>query len=222
VHAERYAANTVHHAGPSLAVLRDFAELCADDMAVDVATGTGSTAFALARHVAQVIGIDVAFEMIEQGPARAAREEISKVRCLDGSAEQIPLADGASTLVTSMHASHHFHACRIFSLRCVAYSRPRDGLCSPTKSHRTPQCTTGWTAGSVGTIHPMSGNGRWKNGTLTRRQPGTWHPAKRLYCIVLSLSGRRELQDVQQILSLHCVRMRAGEQGSSARNGIGV
>jgi ubiquinone/menaquinone biosynthesis C-methylase UbiE len=113
-HAERYAASTVHHAGPSLAVLRKFAEPCAADVAVDVATGTGSTAFALAPHVAQVIGIDVASKMLEQGRARAAREGISNVRFLDGSAEDIPLADGASTLVTSRHAPHHFHDMRRF------------------------------------------------------------------------------------------------------------
>lgn len=113
-HAERYAASAVHHAGPSLAVLHKFAEPCAADVAVDVATGTGGTAFALAPHVAQVIGIDVASKMLEQGRARAAWEGISNVRFLAGSAKDIPLADGTSTLVTSRHAPHHFHDVRRF------------------------------------------------------------------------------------------------------------
>jgi ubiquinone/menaquinone biosynthesis C-methylase UbiE len=108
-HAERYAASTVHHAGPSLAVLRAFAEPCVHDVAVDVATGTGSTAFALAPHVARVIGIDVASKMLEQGRARADREGFANVQFLAGSAEEIPLADGACSLVTSRHAPHHFH-----------------------------------------------------------------------------------------------------------------
>lgn len=112
--AERYAASTVHHAGPSLAVLCEFAEPCATEVAVDVATGTGSTAFALAPHVAQVIGIDVASRMLEHGRARAAREGISNVHFLEGSAEDIPLADGTSSLVTSRHAPHHFHDVRRF------------------------------------------------------------------------------------------------------------
>jgi len=107
--AERYAASAVHHAGPSLPVLRAFAEPTGYDRVLDVATGTGSTAISLAPHVNSVIGIDVASKMLEQGRQRAARDGITNVSFLEGSAEALPFDDGAFTLVTSRHAPHHFH-----------------------------------------------------------------------------------------------------------------
>jgi ubiquinone/menaquinone biosynthesis C-methylase UbiE len=108
-HAERYAASKVHHAGPSLAVLRAFAEPQSLDLVLDVATGTGSTAFSLAPHVGRVIGIDVASKMLEQARARAHSEGFTNIEFIDGSAEEIPLGDRTCTLVTSRHAPHHFH-----------------------------------------------------------------------------------------------------------------
>ena len=95
--AERYAASAVHHAGPSLPVLRAFAEPTGHDRVLDVATGTGSTAISLAPHVNSVMGIDVASRMLEQGRDRAARDGITNVSFLEGSAEALPFDDGAFT-----------------------------------------------------------------------------------------------------------------------------
>ncbi|MBV8225435.1 MAG: hypothetical protein JO232_09640, partial [Verrucomicrobia bacterium] len=49
--AEKYAASEVHRAGPSLPVLLTLASPQESDEALDVATGTGHTALAVARRV---------------------------------------------------------------------------------------------------------------------------------------------------------------------------
>ncbi|THF83628.1 methyltransferase domain-containing protein [Deinococcus sp. KSM4-11] len=107
-HADKYAASEVHRFGASLPVLLDFAAPTLDDVALDVATGTGNTALALAPHVAQMTGLDLAEGMLAHARDRAAREGIANADFIVGSAESIPFPDAAFTLVTSRHAPHHF------------------------------------------------------------------------------------------------------------------
>jgi ubiquinone/menaquinone biosynthesis C-methylase UbiE len=49
--AERYSQSPVHRAGASLPVLLELAEPKISDLVLDVATGPGNTAFALADSV---------------------------------------------------------------------------------------------------------------------------------------------------------------------------
>jgi ubiquinone/menaquinone biosynthesis C-methylase UbiE len=107
--ADKYAVSDVHRAGPSLPVLLVLAQAVHTDQSLDVATGTGHTALAVARFVAKTIGIDIAPKMLEQARRLAAEQAISNCTFMEGSAEKIPLADGVFTLVTARHAPHHFH-----------------------------------------------------------------------------------------------------------------
>jgi len=79
------------------------------DQALDVATGTGNTALALAPLVLRVIGLDVASAMLDQARARAQAEKIENAEFVSGSAEEIPFPDAEFSLVVSRHAPHHFH-----------------------------------------------------------------------------------------------------------------
>ncbi len=106
--AEKYATSHVHKFGPSLPVLLELAVPIPSDTALDVATGTGNTALALAPHVSSVIGLDMAAKMLEQGQKRALEEGITNASFLEGSAEDLPFPDSSFTLVTSRHAPHHF------------------------------------------------------------------------------------------------------------------
>jgi ubiquinone/menaquinone biosynthesis C-methylase UbiE len=106
--AEKYATSHVHKFGPSLPVLLELAAPNAGDIALDVATGTGNTALAIAPHVSSVIGLDMASKMLEQGQKRALEEGHTNASFLEGSAEDLPFPDGSFTLVTSRHAPHHF------------------------------------------------------------------------------------------------------------------
>lgn len=106
--ADRYAASEVHRAGASLPVLLGYAAPNPQDVALDVATGTGNTALALAPLVREVTGLDLAPKMLAHARARAAAEGHANARFVEGSAEALPFGDGSFTLVTSRHAPHHF------------------------------------------------------------------------------------------------------------------
>jgi ubiquinone/menaquinone biosynthesis C-methylase UbiE len=112
--ADKYASSDVHRAGPSLPVLLEFARPIPSDESLDVATGTGHTALAVARLVARTVGIDIAPRMLEQARRLAAEMAIPNCQFMEGSAEKIPLEDGRFTLVTARHAPHHFHHARLF------------------------------------------------------------------------------------------------------------
>jgi ubiquinone/menaquinone biosynthesis C-methylase UbiE len=74
--AAKYATSDVHRAGPSLPVLLKLAEPARNDQSLDVATGTGHTALAVARLVAKTIGIDIAPKMLEQARRLAVEKGI--------------------------------------------------------------------------------------------------------------------------------------------------
>lgn len=98
----------MHRSGPSLAKLVEYCEPRGSDKVLDVATGTGHTALALARQVAEVIGIDLAERMLEQARLLAQEQRINNVRFLAASAEHIPFQDRTFDLITSRLAPHHF------------------------------------------------------------------------------------------------------------------
>ena len=106
--AERYATSHVHKFGPSLPVLLELAVPIPSDIVLDVATGTGNTALAIAPHVSSVIGLDMAVKMLERGQKRALEEGITNAQFLEGSAEDLPFPEASFTLIASRHAPHHF------------------------------------------------------------------------------------------------------------------
>lgn len=106
--AEKYAASAVHRFGASLPVLLELAAPQPTDEVLDVATGTGNTALALAPYVARVVGLDVSPGMLEQARQRVEREGFGNASFAEGAAEHLPFADASFTLVTSRHAPHHF------------------------------------------------------------------------------------------------------------------
>jgi ubiquinone/menaquinone biosynthesis C-methylase UbiE len=112
--AEKYATSHVHKSGPSLPVLLELARPEAADQALDIATGTGHTAIAVAPYVRKVTGIDIAPKMLEQARRLATEQQCVNCEFIDGSAEKLPLGDGEFTLVTSRHAPHHFRNVNLF------------------------------------------------------------------------------------------------------------
>ena len=107
--AALYATSPVHRYGPSLPVLVEMAAPNPVDLVLDVATGTGNTALALAPLVLRVTGLDVASAMLDQARGRAQAEKIQNAKFVSGSAEEIPFPDAEFSLVVSRHAPHHFH-----------------------------------------------------------------------------------------------------------------
>jgi ubiquinone/menaquinone biosynthesis C-methylase UbiE len=114
--ASKYATSQVHKSGPSLPVLIDLAAPTENDIALDIATGTGHTSIALAPFVKTVTGLDLTPRMLEEARRLAAESELTNTSFVEGSAEALPFPASTFSLVTSRHAPHHFrHADRFLS-----------------------------------------------------------------------------------------------------------
>ena len=76
-------------------------EIKPGDRVLDVACGTGNTAIPAARAGANVTGVDIATNLLEQGRARAEAEGV-KVQFDEGDAENLPYKDGEFDVVVTM------------------------------------------------------------------------------------------------------------------------
>ncbi len=68
---------------------------------LDVATGTGNLALPLARKGADVTGVDIAANLLEQARQRAAAENLA-VRFDEGDAEELPYPDASFDMAVTM------------------------------------------------------------------------------------------------------------------------
>ena len=106
------AANYAHakfHSSPE--GLREVVELARPqlgDLALDVATGTGHVALALAPHVRRVYGLDLTREMLDQARRVTAERDLMNVEWVIGDAVRLPFADETFDLYTVRAAPHHF------------------------------------------------------------------------------------------------------------------
>jgi len=82
--------------------------MSADSSVLDVATGTGEFARALAPHVAGVIGLDATDAMMERGKAFIRERGIENIEFRRGIVEDLPFADESFDIVASRYAFHHF------------------------------------------------------------------------------------------------------------------
>ena len=106
--AAAYVASTGHAGGDDLERLLAWVRACRPGRALDVATGGGHTALALAGVAREVVAFDLTEPML-----RAAREFIrsrgsTNVAFVLGDVEALPFRDGAFDAVTCRIAAHHF------------------------------------------------------------------------------------------------------------------
>lgn len=108
-HAHAYATSASHAAGRDLARLVELVTAGGGTQAVDVGTGTGHTAIALARAGIHVTGVDPTPAMLVEAKRLAAAEQVAdRVVWVTGMAESLPVADGSADIVTCRRAAHHF------------------------------------------------------------------------------------------------------------------
>ncbi len=79
-----------------------------DAVALDVGTGPGHTAFALAPHVARVIATDITPEMLAEGRRMKDEGGIENVEFREADAHDLPFEDATFNVVTCRRAAHHF------------------------------------------------------------------------------------------------------------------
>ncbi len=79
-----------------------------DAEALDIATGTGEFARALAPHVAKVVGLDATDAMIERGRTFIEQAGIENISFEKGLVQELPFEDETFDIVSSRYAFHHF------------------------------------------------------------------------------------------------------------------
>jgi ubiquinone/menaquinone biosynthesis C-methylase UbiE len=107
---ERFAATAkgvASHALEQVALVREqvrsFVPLRGDERALDVGTGAGTLALALAPLVQEVVGVDLVPELLDA----ARREAPANATFVQGDATALPVADTSFDLVCSRRTLHH-------------------------------------------------------------------------------------------------------------------
>lgn len=89
-----------------VARLKADADLSYDAQVLDLATGPGRLALALAPSLCQVVAVDVEIEMLEEGKCVARRKGVANIRWVHSRAEDLTVAPGTVDLVTIGEAFH--------------------------------------------------------------------------------------------------------------------
>jgi ubiquinone/menaquinone biosynthesis C-methylase UbiE len=106
--ADAYANSEVHAKGESLPLLVDLVKPQKSWRALDVGTGAGHTAMAIAPRVAQMIATDITEEMLLKTCELAKARGIANLSVGIADAESLPFDDASFDLVTCRIALHHF------------------------------------------------------------------------------------------------------------------
>ena len=105
--AAAYATSAVHAAGPDLALLREAAALTGVERVLDLGSGPGHTALALATSAAHVTGVDVTPEMVVLARDLARQRGVTNVRFEEADVAALPFAGSSFDVVASRFAGHH-------------------------------------------------------------------------------------------------------------------
>jgi ubiquinone/menaquinone biosynthesis C-methylase UbiE len=123
-YAASYVASAHHAAGPDLQRLVRLAGHHPSWQALDIATGGGHTALAIAPHVARVIATDLTEPMLEAARRFILSRGVANVEFRLADAEDLPFAAGSFDLVTCRIAAHHFPDPGLFCAEVLRVLRP--------------------------------------------------------------------------------------------------
>jgi ubiquinone/menaquinone biosynthesis C-methylase UbiE len=105
--ADDYRTSAPHASGPDLELLLAWLDPQPAERALDVATGGGHTALALARTGADVDACDLTPEMLAAASALLAEHDCT-AKFVVGEADALPYPDATFDIVTCRIAAHHF------------------------------------------------------------------------------------------------------------------
>jgi ubiquinone/menaquinone biosynthesis C-methylase UbiE len=123
--AQAYVESAYHAQGSDLARLLELADPQPSDHALDIATGGGHTARALAPHVTHVIASDLTSTMLA---AARTFQGVENVAYVIADAERLPFLDASFELVTVRAAPHHYPDLRAATQEMARVLRPEGRL----------------------------------------------------------------------------------------------
>ena len=123
-HAQNYVSSPDHSKGDSLDRLLSVVQPQPDWRVLDVATGGGHTALAVAPLVREVMATDITSEMLAAAERFIRGKGVENVTFREADATALPFADGEFDLVTCRIAPHHFPDCAQFVRETARVLRP--------------------------------------------------------------------------------------------------
>ena len=106
--AEAYVSSASHASGADLARLVELAAPQPTDLALDISTGGGHVALALAPHVGRIVASDLTPRMLAVARAHIASQGAANVDYVIADAERLPFLDESFDLVSVRIAPHHY------------------------------------------------------------------------------------------------------------------
>ncbi|MEX2314970.1 MAG: class I SAM-dependent methyltransferase [Thermomicrobiales bacterium] len=122
--AQDYVTSARHASGGGLDQLVELAEPTADSDALDIATGGGHTALALAPHVRHIVASDLTPNMLVAAQAFLREKGITNASFEIAEAEDLPFGDDSFDIVTCRVAPHHFSDVQAFCRETARVLRP--------------------------------------------------------------------------------------------------
>src|SRR5262249_10956986 len=106
--AEAYVTSPAHAAGSDLRRLLELAAPATTDIALDISTGGGHTALALAPYVARVVASDLTPQMLAAAQRFLTAQGATTADYVVADAERLPFLAESFSLVTVRIAPHHY------------------------------------------------------------------------------------------------------------------
>src|SRR6267143_5355161 len=131
--AANYSRAKFHTSAERLQEVIDLVRPLPGDLALDVATGTGNTAFALAPLVRRVVGLDLTREMLDVATRLAGERKIENANWVLGDASALPFPDETFDIYVVRAAPHHFP-------HFDAFVRERFGVLRPGRDAAFVDC----------------------------------------------------------------------------------
>ncbi len=110
--AQAYVASAVHSGGAELEALAARAAQAAPRRALDLGTGGGHVAYALARAAQAVTAVDLSPKMLAAVAAEARRRGLANIETVEARAESLPFPDAHFDFCASRFSAHHWRDAR--------------------------------------------------------------------------------------------------------------
>jgi ubiquinone/menaquinone biosynthesis C-methylase UbiE len=102
--------------------VRTLLDLRGDERVLDVGTGAGAFAFAVAPHVREVVGVDVSPERLAEARQRA--DAFPNVSFAEGDARDLPFATGSFDVAATLRTLHHLRRPELVVAELARVTRP--------------------------------------------------------------------------------------------------